>query len=57
MSVDDSSKKYVQITEDELDISEASSFVSDPKLGAISIFVGTTRNFETKGDEVVTIDR
>ena len=40
---------FLQLTHDSLNVDDISSKVKDPKCGAVSLFIGTTRdNFEGK---------
>ncbi|XP_022109630.1 molybdopterin synthase catalytic subunit-like [Acanthaster planci] len=48
-------KDFVQITSDPLSVEKATAMVSSPTSGAISIFIGTTRN-NFEGKEVVRLE-
>ncbi|XP_038072483.1 molybdopterin synthase catalytic subunit-like [Patiria miniata] len=48
-------KDFVRITSDPLSVEEATGMVTSPTSGAISIFIGTTRN-NFEGKEVIRLE-
>lgn len=53
-----SSMNFIHLTEQKLDVNEISERVTDESCGAISLFVGTTRdNFEDKKVNVLEFSK
>lgn len=48
-------KSWIKITEDPLAVEEADDLLRDPACGAVSLFVGTTRQF-TSGRETLRLE-